>query len=349
MSKSAVSWILVVGCAAFWAGYLVPRDSGTVERSDRALQVRNAEQDQRLAEQDQRLDADKARLAAAFTLQESLRARLTLLERRAQENEEKAALVAEHSGEPATAPDGPPTDDEAKEAIKSLGAQLQGIILGNEAGKKAGEEFRKFFARTTPEQRRKIIEKFEDDTQDIQQRLVIAHALAQSHDPDALEALKAGLRDPDADLMRKRVSSHGLAFSDAEGLDTFLSEMANNADDRGVRANSAFGLTRRGIAEGVDLYFAATDDALKAGDPAGLQYMSGLALMGEQAYPAMRSRLLTYDDEQALVTLITIVRKVGDKGAIENLQKLAFDSSKPMSVQNAAKGALTKLQAADSD
>jgi len=347
MSKSAVGWIVVVGCTAFWAGYLVPRDTGTIERSEDArTQVRA------VAEWN-------AKLSTALGQVDSLRERVRELEAEVARDEALSELAAadgakdepEHSGdaEPADAPLAPPTDDEVKEAIKAFGGGLQGIIRGNEAGKKAGEQFRKFFARTTPEQRRKIIERFEDDTQNIQQRLVIAHALAQSHDPDAIEALKAGLRDPDADLMRKRVSSHGLAFSDAEGLETFLSEMANTAKDRGVRANSAFGLTRRGIAEGVDLYFAATDEALSAGDPAGLQYMSGLPLMGEQAYPAMRSRLLTYDNEQALVTLITIVRSVGDKGAIENLKKLAYDSTRPMSVQNAAKGALTQLEAADSE
>ena len=73
-------------------------------------------------------------------------------------------------------------------------------------------------------------------------------------------------------------------------------------------------------------------------------YLQGFALLGEKALPAMRERLLTYQEPQALITLIELVKRAKDKGAIENLEKLAYDSSRPVDIQKAAEGALQALR-----
>ena len=44
----------------------------------------------------------------------------------------------------------------------------------------------------------------------------------------------------------------------------------NSQRPAGVRANTAYGLQRRGHERGVELYFAATDAAFGKGDPAAL-------------------------------------------------------------------------------
>ena len=127
------------------------------------------------------------------------------------------------------------------------------------------------------------------------------------------------------------------------GLEPLLLEVARNHKETGASANAAFGLARRGIEEGIELYMAATDQAFEEGQPEAIQYLSGLPLIGEKAKPYVRERLLTYKSETALLTLIEIVKALKDEKAIEQLQELAYDASRPVSIQKAAKGAIEAL------
>ncbi|MHC4225328.1 MAG: hypothetical protein ACYSUN_15165, partial [Planctomycetota bacterium] len=150
--------------------------------------------------------------------------------------------------------------------------------------------------------------------------------------------------DPDSTMMDQRFAAHGLAFSPAEGLVPFITERARNLTEEGARANLAFGLARRGVAEGVTLYAEITDAAFERKDAIAVGYLSGFALMGEKGKPLIRERLLTYEDKQAVLLLIEFVKGSKDKGAIENLEKLAYDSSRPVDIQKAAEGALKALR-----
>ncbi|MHC5032481.1 MAG: hypothetical protein ACYTGU_16660 [Planctomycetota bacterium] len=242
--------------------------------------------------------------------------------------------------------DRPVTDEEIKKGIATFAQSLTSLIYGDEKGAAAAEELRDLLALATPEQMKKLIETFGDDTENMQSRVVLAHVLAQSEHPDALATLEDAVRDPEAGLMVQRFAAHGLAFSDAEGLDTFMLDMAHNHEERGVRANLSFGLQRRGVDEGVPLYFAAMDEALEQGDPSAIQYVGGLALIDERANEGIRERLGRYEGAQALLVLIHVVQRRGDMDAIPALEKLAFDASRPISVQKAAQGALEKMKKA---
>lgn len=253
------------------------------------------------------------------------------------------AAAAELPEPPPVAVDRPVTDEEIKQGIHAFAQCLRQLIFGDEKGAAAAEELRDLLALATPEQMKKLIDAFGDDTENMQRRVVLAHVLAQSGQPDALAALKDAVREPEAGLMVQRFAAHGLAFSDAEGLDAFMLDMAHNHTERGVRANLAFGLQRRGVDEGVPLYFAAMDEALEQGDPNALQYVGGLVLIDDRANEGIRERLGTYQGTEALLVLIHIVQRREDKGAIPALEKLAYDASRPISVQKAAQGALKVL------
>lgn len=236
----------------------------------------------------------------------------------------------------------PPTDEEIEAELEAFGQAFVQILQGG--GEAAKKRLRDFLARGGKPVIAKLVAKFEDDTTGLGPRSLIAHALAQSGDPEAMEVLKSALRDPDAGMLMHRLASHGLAFSDAEGLDTILSVTAHKATDPGARANAAFGLARRGNEEGIPLYMAMVDDAIERGDPAGLQYLGGVTLLGKEANPAMRERLLTYEEPQALLVLIEILKARGDKEALPNLEKLAYDSTRPTSIQKAAEAAVRVLR-----
>ena len=238
---------------------------------------------------------------------------------------------------------GPLNAEEIEKAIKAFGPHLQATLIGNARGKEAVKALREALARAEPGVIQHVIDAFGDDSKDIGERFVIAHVLGHSADPAAITALKTTLQDPEAGLMMHRLASHGLAFSDAEGLDPFLMEMAEKSPDTGVRANTAFGLQRRGVEKGVELYFAATDEAFKKGDPAALQYLSGVALMGDKALPLLRERLATYKDEQARLVLISVIQSKGDKGSIPALEAITQDETAPASLRKAAEGALKTL------
>jgi hypothetical protein len=297
----------------------------------------------RLAELEQ--ENEKLRTEAGTLRQEAAQLVASIAEK------EKQLKEAEDCGpmaKDADQPDGPagehapPTEEEIEAELKAFGQALGAIIQGG--GEEAKKRLRELFARGGKALVQALVDKFQDDTTDIGVRVVAAHALAQSGDPDALEALKSTLRDPDAGMLMHRFASHGLAFSDAEGLETILSLTAHKAEDMGARANAAFGLARRGTEEGIPLYMATVDEAIEKGDPAGLQYLGGVTLLGEKAYPAMRERLLTYKEPQALLLLIEVLKGRGDKGAIPNLEKLAYDSGRPVAVQKSAEAALKVLR-----
>jgi len=240
--------------------------------------------------------------------------------------------------------EGPVTDDEIKQGIGAFAEHLTQLIYGAETGAAAAAELRDLLGRATPEQMQKLIAVFDDDAENMQRRVVYAHVLAQSEQPEALATLQAALREPESGMMVQRFAAHGLAFSDAEGLDTFMLDMAHNHAERGVRANLAFGLQRRGVDEGVPLYFAAVDEALEKGDPSAIQYVGGLTLIDQRANEGIRERLGTYKGAEALLVLIHVVQRRADKGAIPALEKLAYDASRPISVQKAAQGALKVLK-----
>lgn len=290
-------------------------------------------------------DNERLRTEAAALRQQAteLAARVASQEERGPADGEgrPAPGAADRAEAPAGQPQ-PPSEDEIRAELQAFGGALGQIIRGG--GEEAKQRLRAFLARGGEPLIRKLIEEFGDETGGIGERSILAHALAQSGHPDALEALKGALRDPDAGMLMHRLASHGLAFSDAEGLETILSLTAHKAEDMGARANAAFGLARRGAEEGVPLYMATVDEAIEKGDPAGLQYLGGVALLGEKAYPAMRERLLTYKEPQALLVLIEVLKMRGDRGAIPNLERLAFDSTRPVSVQKSAEAALKALR-----
>ncbi len=238
---------------------------------------------------------------------------------------------------------GPLNAEEIEKAIKAFGPSFQASLLGTPKGKEAVKTLREALARAEPGVVQKLIDHFGDASLDIGERLVLAHVLGHSADPLAITALKTTLQDPEAGLMMHRLASHGLAFSDAKDLDPFLMEMAEKSPDTGVRANTAFGLQRRGVEKGVELYFAATDEAFKKGDPAALQYLGGVALMGDKALPLLRERLTTYKDEQARLVLISVIQGKGDRGSIPALEAITQDENAPASLRKAAEGALKAI------
>jgi HEAT repeat protein len=172
---------------------------------------------------------------------------------------------------------------------------------------------------------------------------VLAHAFAQSGDPLALKALEDTLKDPDRGLIDHRVAAHGLAFTDLESVVPTLRQTAKEDPDQGARANAAFGLARRGDSEGMALYAAATDEAFEKRDPAAIQYLSGFALLGKKAVPVMRERLSTYEDKQAKIVLIELLKDQKDVESVPVLRKLAADSETDPDVRKAAEQALTEL------
>jgi hypothetical protein len=191
-----------------------------------------------------------------------------------------------------------------------------------------------------------LVAKFGDDATDIQMRVAIAHALAQSGNPEGIAALTRVIQDPQTGMLELRLASHGLAFSNAPGIDDTLLGVARRTSDTGARANAAFGLARRGNAEGLALYVKATDEAIANRDPAALQYLGGFTLLGDDALPPLRERLLTYTETQTVIMLIEIVRAKGDKGALENLRKLAADAGRDAAIRKAAEGAIRAIDVA---
>lgn len=237
-----------------------------------------------------------------------------------------------------------PTKDELIAVIRKFGGALQEIILEG-GGEEAVAELRELFRRAGPEGVAGLIEDFRSGEIDLGSMTLLAHALAQSGDPAALAALTGVLADPDSGLMAHRLASHGLAFIDDESVVPALLVAAREDPDSGARANAAFGLARRGRPEGMELYAAATDEAFRKGDPAALQYLSGFALLGKTAVPAVRERLDTYKDPQARIVLIELLREQGDQESIPKLRGLVADPAVGRDVREAAEKALRQLEA----
>ncbi len=237
--------------------------------------------------------------------------------------------------------DGELTDKDIEAGFSKYAKSLQKIIAGK--GKDAIAELRALIKKAGPRAIAKVRKHWEDPSEDYIKRLIAAHILAQSGDPDSLELIKSTLRDPDGGMIDHRLASHALAFADVEGLEPLLTEVARNGKEPGVRANASFGLAMRGVDEGIGLYMSATDDAFDEGQPEAIAYLGGLTLLGEKVNPYVRERLLSYTNETAVVSLIEIAKANKDTGALEALNKLAYDASRPISVQKAAKGAIKAL------
>jgi hypothetical protein len=246
--------------------------------------------------------------------------------------------VAEPEPEPA-----PFTEEDLRKELGTFGRGIGHLLVNDEEAAGVRERLRDALRRAGPEGIARLLTRLEDEAEPLGARFVLAHALAQSGDPVAIEALENHLRDADSGMLLHRFASHALAFCDAEGMEVFLSEIANTAEDRGVRANTGFGLARRGSDEGLRVYLAAADEAFETGDPSAIQYLGGLGILGEPGFPAIRERLLTYESKEALVLLIHFAKEQGDRGALPALERLAYDAARPESVQKAAQGAIKAL------
>jgi hypothetical protein len=320
--------VAILILSAFGLGWAIRREPEQPERIVRT-------------EPDRDLNAVRERDTALEQLREE-RSRNAELEREVttlRQPEPEPAVVA-----PPSKPTAPPTEAELKAGLQEFGENLRSIILGGEAGKQASENVRELLQRAGPEAVAKLIGRFEDDTESMGARVVIAHALAQSNDPVAIEALAAQLRDVDAGMLVHRFASHALAFSEADGVDVILSQVAHYNPDLGARANASFGLARKGSEEGLALYFKATDEAFEGGDPQALQYLGGLRLLGDKVLPGVRERLLTYTNTEALLVMIGGVKASNDVESVPVLEKLAADGARPTSVRKAAEAALRVLR-----
>ncbi|MHC4954979.1 MAG: HEAT repeat domain-containing protein [Planctomycetota bacterium] len=314
--------------AIFMSGGAEPDAPDRTERSAEAV-----EQDRLVIEQANRLAELKTELADTKT-------------ELAMEKKRREEIEAAHAPKPETAKaapddDKPLTDEEFEAGVRKFAGRLQSIILGD--GTEAREELRALLKRAGPEGMAKVKKQFLDPASGFQGRLIAGHVLGQSGDAEAWMVLKETLRDPEADMLEHRVASHALAFSDDPDAATLLTQVARTDPDPGARANSAFGLIQRDIDEGYELYAEATDLAFEKNQPEALQYLQGFFIMKDKALPYVRERLLTYKNETALLVLIELVKRKKDKGAMEQLKKLAYDTARPKSVQNSARGAINAL------
>ncbi len=241
---------------------------------------------------------------------------------------------------------GPPTGKEITAAMRKFGSRLQSIILGR--GGEAVAEIRELFARIDAKDLQKIIERYGEED-DMQIKIVMAHALAQSGRPEAIEALRKIVLDPNRAFTDRRFVAHGLAFVDDPELQPLLLEIGRNDPDRGARANASFGLARAGSEEGLSLYAAATDEAFREKDPAAMQYLSGFYLLGDKALPLVRERLETYEDPQSRLMLIQLVKKGKDLESIAILHRLASDPDAGQAVQEEARKAIEAIEAPDEE
>jgi hypothetical protein len=225
-----------------------------------------AEGERRVADATERARAAEAELAAREAANEAATRELEELRRR--------LAPKEVAGAEAPRPTAPPTGEELLKGVGEFGSALGQVIQGQ--GEEAKAKLRELFARGGQAAVDLLVGKFEDPATEIGLRVAIAHALAQSGNEEAIAALKAVLADPaEEDMIKLRLASHGLAFTDAEGVEPALLDAAHRAADTGVRANAAFGLARRRSPEGLALYVKATDEAMANRDPAALQYLGG--------------------------------------------------------------------------
>ncbi|MHC4469602.1 MAG: HEAT repeat domain-containing protein [Planctomycetota bacterium] len=243
--------------------------------------------------------------------------------------------------EPAEKTDGPPSAKQIQKALDVYGNALSAVIQGG--GEESKKRLRAFFARMTEEQIAELFERYKSSS-DIGAKIVMAHALAQSGRAEAIEALTALVRDHDLGFLERRFASHGLAFSDDDSVIPVLGEVARGDPDLGARANAAFGLARRGDEEGIALYAKATDEAFAAKDPIALQYLGGFMLLGEKGLPAVRERLRTYEDKQAQMLLLEVVKANKDRESLPILQAIVDDPEADKSVRESAARAIKEIE-----
>ena len=208
-----------------------------------------------------------------------------------------------------------------KDASRAFGAAVQTLFMGGDT-KEEQKALREAFARASPETMKAFIEEFRS-TGDLGVQFLMAHALAQSGRPEAIAALRETLADADEGYFVRRVASHGLAFSDADGIEADLERAARHDADTGVRANSAFGLTHRGHPDGARLYGEAMDAAFAKDDPEAINYVYSLNFLGEKGKPVIRERLLTYTNKRARLVLIDLSQRAKDVDALSALDRIA--------------------------
>jgi hypothetical protein len=287
----------------------------------------------------------EAKLHAAKLEHEALEEKLLAVEaermKPAEPTPEQATTAAEEPVAAEPKPTGPPSEEEFANALKAYGESLGAVIQGG--GEAAKKRLRAFFARVTPEQIETLLDQYKS-SDDIGAKIVLAHALAQSGRSEAIEALTELVRDHDLGFLERRFASHGLAFSDDDSVVPVLGEVARGDPDLGARANAAFGLARRGLEDGIDLYAKATDEAFKAKDPVALQYLGGFMLLGEKGLPAVRERLKTYEDKQAQMLLLEVVKANKDRESLPILQAIVDDPEADKSVRESAERAIRAIE-----
>jgi hypothetical protein len=231
-------------------------------------------------------------------------------------------------------------EQQIKAELEKFGGQLQSLIMGNgDAAKKAIQRALEIGG---PGTAMEIFEQFEKNG-----NIGLAHAVAQTNDPEAMDKLKAVVLDHDRGFIERRTAVHGLAFSDAEGLESFYEEVATSDPDLGTRANAAYGLARRNDA-GIELYAKSVDQAFKQKDSAALQYLSGLVLLGKRALPTVHERLRTITDKQARLTMILhVIGEHKDPDSIPVLRELAGNPETDADVRKAAEATAEKIAKGD--
>ncbi|MEM8884528.1 MAG: HEAT repeat domain-containing protein [Planctomycetota bacterium] len=289
-------------------------------------------------------DTEQRALIAKMAEQISdLRGQVTSLQSELEAEREQAAKIERETSEievdaEPTETGGPVTDKELEAGLQAFAMKLQSIIMGQ--GDEARDALRALLKRAGPEGLAKVRAEFQDDSAGFQRRIIAAHALGQNGDEESIRLLIETLQNPESDMIDHRLASHALAFTDDPNAVDPLTQTARQSDDPGARANAAFGLIRREIDEGYDLYAKATDLSLEKGQPEAMQFLQSMFIMDDKILPYARERLTTYKNETAVIVLLELVKQKKDKGAIPQLRKLAYDANQPKSVQNAAKGIL---------
>ncbi len=335
-----VAGLLIGGAVTLVAASISSDDSGSADGPEIArLSALNSE----LEQQRDALKTTLEREREAH--REELLAAANVLDQDPAGTVESGSMIADEPAEPGdSAAAGPPTMDEIVEEMKKFGNKLQGVILGQD--NEAAVELRAFFARVSPEDLAKLIDRYGEEG-DMGKKIVLAHVLAQSGRPEAIEALRKIVLDRTLAFTDRRYVAHGLAFVDDPDLQPLLLEVGRNDPDRGARANASFGLARAGVEEGISLYAAAVDEAFEEKDPAAMQYLSGFYLLGEKALPHVRERLDTYKEPQTRVVLIELVKKEKDRESLPILHRLSNDPEAGQAVQEAARQAIDIIEAPD--
>jgi HEAT repeat protein len=257
---------------------------------------------------------------------------------------ENAAAVEEETKpiqDPAIS--GEMTDEQLMARLETFASRMQGLFTGS--GKAAREAIQEILKAGGPGTAMRIYALY-DKEEDIGKKFGLAHAVAQTGDPEALAKLKAVVLDQAKSFVERRFAAHGFAFSDAEGLEPLYEEVARNDPDLGTRANAAYGLARR-TDEGIELYAKMVDQAFEQKDSAAIQYAGGFLLLGKRALPAVHKRIKTIEDKQARLLMIHMMGQHGDPDSIPVLRELAGDPKTDADVRKAAEELAAKIAEGD--